>query len=228
MRQPSTRETSAIIVAGGPSRRMGRCKALVEVAGRPLLARVLGAAAPLVEEIVLVLGASGTRPPAEEEALVALARATAAEAPAGTPPVIVRVARDLVEAQGPLSGLVSGLAATTASRALVLASDAPALEPPLLRLVLNELDGQPQMDAVLPLRDGHLEPLVAAYRPARAMAPLRRALDGGERALHRALATLAWHPLEESVWRAVDPGGLSFVNLNSPEDLAAFEGATRR
>ncbi len=202
---------------------MGRCKALVEVAGRPLLARVLDAAAPLVEEIVLVLGASGTRPPAEEDALVGLTRATVGEAA-----VIVRVARDLGGAQGPLSGLVSGLAATTAKRALVLASDAPTLEPALLRLVLSDLEGRPQMDAVVPLRTGRPEPLVAAYRPARAVAPLRRALEGGERALHRALARLAWHPLEEAVWRAVDPAALSFVNLNSPDQLAAFEHAAQR
>jgi 2-C-methyl-D-erythritol 4-phosphate cytidylyltransferase len=57
----SERETAAaIVVAAGESRRMGRDKLLLPVAGRPLLAHTLAAfeACAVVDEVVVVLAAS--------------------------------------------------------------------------------------------------------------------------------------------------------------------------
>ena len=47
-------EVSGLILAGGASSRMGRNKALLKLAGRPLVARVVAALEPLTDEILIV------------------------------------------------------------------------------------------------------------------------------------------------------------------------------
>jgi molybdopterin-guanine dinucleotide biosynthesis protein A len=83
----------------------------------------------------------------------------------------------------------------------------------------------PRGEAVACRRGPRLEPLVAVYRRAPALAAARRALPGGS--LVGLLAELRTVALEEPEWRALDPDGRSFVDLDDPADLAAWQAGRR-
>ncbi|MEZ4554272.1 MAG: molybdenum cofactor guanylyltransferase [Dehalococcoidia bacterium] len=192
--------SAAIVLAGGRSRRMGRDKAAIVLAGRTLLQRAIDAVEGVVDEVVIV-GAPGR---------------------ALSPVVSTRPLRqvaDAVEGEGPLAGLLAGLAATEAERCLVVGCDQPALVPPLLRLLLGRLDAS---RSATPLIDGRPQPLVSAVR-----ADVRPDLDAvfarGERALRAVTQVEGADLVPEEAWRAADPYARSFVGVNTPEELARAE-----
>ena len=59
--------------------------------------------------------------------------------------------------------------------------------------------------------------------PALAAARARLAGPAGGRSLLGLLADLDTVVVEEPGWRALDPGGRSFVDLDDPDDLAAWD-----
>lgn len=192
--------TAAIVLAGGRSTRMGRDKAAIVLAGRTLLQRAVDAVEDLVDEIVLVGAPGRALPP------------VASDRP-------LRAVSDPVEGEGPLAGLLAGLAATEVERCLVVGCDQPALAPALLRVLLERLDGA---RSASPLVDGRPQPLVSAVR-REVRGDLEARFARGERAL-RALTEVEGADLvPEAAWRAADPDGRSFLGVNTPEDLARVE-----
>jgi molybdopterin-guanine dinucleotide biosynthesis protein A len=190
---------AAAVLAGGASRRMGRDKATMPVGGVELAATVLAAAARVAAPVVLV-------------------------APEGHPArrLAGRVVTD--PAQGPLAALAAALEALDASEVLVLAGDHPGLR---VELLAHLLALAPRGEAVACRRGPRVEPLVAVYRRVPALAAARGRLAGGSGgSLLGLLAELRTVVVEEPDWRALDPDGRSFVDLDDPADLAAWEAAT--
>src|SRR6266511_2051839 len=191
---------AAAVLAGGASRRMGRDKATMPVGGVELASRVVAAAARVAAPVVLV-------------------------APAGHPAEALghRLGVGVVTdpGEGPLAALAAALAALTAPHVLVLAADHPAVRAGLLaRLVAERGAGQ----AVACRRGGGLEPLVTVYEREPALAAARsRLADGPDRSLRGLLAALRTRVLDEPAWRPLDPDGASFLDLDDPADLAAFQ-----
>jgi molybdopterin-guanine dinucleotide biosynthesis protein A len=201
---------AAAVLAGGASRRMGRDKATMPVGGVELAATVLAAAARVAAPVVLV-------------------------APEGHPArrLAARVVAD--PAQGPLAALAAALEALDATHVLVLAGDHPGLR---VELLAHLVALAPRGEAVACRRGPRLEPLVAVYRRIPALAAARRALPGGSGGLKPSppenrgsllglLAELRTVVVEEPEWRALDPDGRSFVDLDDPDDLAAWETGRR-
>ena len=139
---------AGMVLTGGRSRRMGRDKCAIVLDGRTLLQRVVDALDGAVDEL-LVVGSPG-RPPLEVRSTRPL-RALADPEPHG----------------GPLVGIATGLAATTAPVTLIVACDLPYLAPPLLRLLAARAGAGAQL--VVPLRGGG------------ATAALRRVASGSAR-----------------------------------------------
>src|SRR5215218_6978318 len=189
---------AAAVLAGGASRRMGRDKATLAVGGVALAAGVLAAAARVADPVVLV-------------------------APEGHPArgLGARVVTD--PGEGPLAALAAALAA---HHVLVLAGDHPGLA---VELLAHLVALAPRGGAVACRRGPRLEPLVAVYARAPALAAARARLAGppGGRSLLGLLADLDTVVVEEPGWRALDPGGRSFVDLDDPADLAAWERGPR-
>ena len=186
--------TSAAILAGGQSLRMGRKnKALLEIGGRSLLAEIIFRLRPLFGEIMIIgAGAEGY-------------------APFGLP-----VHGDLRPGSGSLGGILTALSRSSEPLTFCVACDMPFLSPALVsRLLARAGEG---WDAVIPrLREG-LEPLCAVY--AVSLVPrIEEVLDGGERRIRRILDDSRTLYIEEDELRGFDPGLLSFVNVNTPEDL---------
>lgn len=171
---------AAVILAGGEARRLGRDKALAEIGGRPLLVRVLDAAAPSVDELVVVT--------ADPDAHARALREHGWARP--------RLLTDRRPGRGPLAGVEAGLAGVRADRCLVLACDLPFLPPAVPTRLLEELarlvretgSGE-RPRAVVPVVDGRRQSLCAAVE-RRAGAAAVACLDAGEPSVGAWLARL--------------------------------------
>ena len=183
---------SAVLLAGGRSRRMGRDKARISRGGLPLIVRQLR----LLREL------------APEEVFIS-ARTEADYADLGT-----RVLADGFVGQGPVAGVERALCLARGSLVLVLAVDLPRMPADLLRQVVRECG--PSIGAV-PRIAGELEPLAACY-PKAAHAIAVERLDAGQNSardfalacLRRGLVRPLELPAEARVW---------FANWNRPADV---------
>ena len=183
---------SAVILAGGQSRRMGRDKAWLPLDGRPLLARQI--------ELVRELGSS--------EVFIS-GRADADYASFDCP-----VLTDRFADAGPLAGIERALDRATAPLVLVLAVDLPRMTDLMLQRLLAECS--PGI-GVVPRVNRNLEPLAALY-PKAAQSIAVDLLQSGVRAVRR----FAEHCEQAGLVRFLDLETEAlpcFSNWNRPEDI---------
>src|SRR6266511_1479123 len=170
---------------------MGRPKALVPLAGEPLVLYVLQAAGRVVEEIAVV-----TKPSMAGD----LARAL----PSGT-----RIVEEPPEVQSPLVGLVAGACMIRADYVAYLACDLPLLRPRVLDLLFSRAAGH---DGAVPRwPDGKIEPMASVLRREPALAAAASALEAGLYAntdMLGRLGNLRYVPMDEI--RPIDPDLESF------------------
>jgi molybdenum cofactor guanylyltransferase len=185
---------SAVILAGGESRRMGQDKAWIEAAGQPLIARALATVRALGIEEVFVSGRAGTD--------YSLLRC----------PVLL----DRELGCGPIAGIERALEATSAPLVLVLAVDLPGMTTAFLRKLADPCD---PLTGAVPKLKGQLEPLAAIY-PQRCHFIARDCLLKGRRAARNfADACLRARAVRTFAVPQADAG--CFENWNSPADVAA-------
>jgi molybdenum cofactor guanylyltransferase len=194
---------SAIILAGGQSRRMGRPKAMLELGGTTILARIVSELAKACEEIVVVTAPLAVQSFLIEEAL-------------GATSAMVRIVRDETAYAGAAIALVKGLRAVRNQVAFVCSCDVPLVRAATARALCQILD---RHDAVVPEIQGNPQPLCAVYRK-RVAEPMSREIDKGERRLTAIAASLNSSRPGESELSAIDPGLRSFLNVNTPDDYA--------
>lgn len=152
---------TAVVLAGGRSRRMKADKASLEVGGKTLLERVLAQVGPRFDEVLVSVSAGTSGPP-----LPASVRA--------------RAVPDERPGLGPIGGVLAGLRAARNDACAVVACDIPDIDIPLLRALAREAGDAEIAVAVDPA--GRYEPLFAVYR--RAVVPAVESLLGrGERSL---------------------------------------------
>lgn len=186
------------ILAGGAGRRLGsRQKALITIDGVTVLERQLAALRPHVGRVFVV-----------------------ANDPAPFAPLGLEVVADAVPGQGPLQGLLAACEHADADAVLVLACDLPFVADAVLEHLVARAPGA---DVVLPIVAGRPEPLVARYA-RRVAAPIRAALAAGERRATAFHAAVQVERVSEAELRALDPELRSFINVNTPEVLAALNG----
>ncbi len=184
------------IQAGGGSRRMGRDKGLVLLGGKPLVRHVLDRVSGLGEEVLV------TTNRVEEYAFLG-----------------VRLVPDEVPGGGALAGLHTALAAARGEAVLVVGCDMPFVSRPLLGYLLAQAS---RAQVVVPRRRGELEPLHAVY--ARSCLPaVEAALAAGERRMVAFYPQVSVMTVEEDIVARFDPEGLSFFNVNTPQDLVQAE-----
>jgi molybdopterin-guanine dinucleotide biosynthesis protein A/molybdopterin converting factor small subunit len=188
---PTPADASAVILAGGKSSRMGRPKALLPFDGGPLIAHVVRRLTNLFAEIVVVAA------PDQE-----------------LPPLPVALVRDEVAYQGPVSGIFHGLKGSTREVCFVTSCDAPFLN---LQLIAHLLAQISDCDVVVPYWEERFQPLHAVYRTS--VAPLlRNQLERGELRPIFLYEKVRTRKIHEDEIRRLDPDGLSFHNMNSPQE----------
>lgn len=183
---------AGFILAGGESTRMGRPKALLEIAGKPIILRL----ARLVKFVT------------SHEAVIVGSKARDLEG-------LVMVPDDWPGA-GPLGGISTALRHSDFDWNLILACDLPYLTQDWLAHLV-ERGRASSADALIPMNDRGAEPLCAMYH-RRGAGPLRAALERGTRKVSDGLAGLRIERLERAEWKAFDSRGKLFKNMNSPAD----------
>ena len=190
-----------VIIAGGRGTRMGGIeKALLRFGAGALLDAVIACVRPQVEALAL-----NVRP---DSALLYRAWETHG-LPLLTDP--------FAEPVGPLGGVIAGLewaAGQGASRLATFPCDAPFLPRNLVASLAACATGS---SPAVACEGGRIQSLCAIW-PVECLDPLRRTIErDGVRSVRRALELL------EAAVCPVPDAGHAFLNVNTPEDLAAAE-----
>jgi len=194
---------SAIILAGGQSRRMGRPKAALIFGNCTVLERLITELRDSFDDILVIAAPAQSEPFPIEHLL-------------RTAPSSVRLLRDRTSYQGAAVALARGLAAAANDVAFICSCDLPLLQAEVVRALYGMLNGY---EAVIPHIGGKPQPLCAVYR-RKVAAVIETQLASGERRLTRIAANLnAYRPAELQL-RQIDHELLSFVNINTPEDYS--------
>lgn len=184
-------DCTALILAGGDSRRMGQDKAQLVLDGATLLQRVTATMQVLFPQVVV----SVQQPRAE---------------------VALPQVRDVQPKGGPLAGLAAGLAEVDTPWLFAVACDMPFITPAVIK-GLAVYRGEHQ--AVVPVVGGHPQPLAAFYA-ASALETMRASLASGDRSVRGVLRRLDVRYVDEATMRAFDPQLHSFFDLDTPQDVA--------
>jgi molybdopterin-guanine dinucleotide biosynthesis protein A len=187
------------IQAGGKSSRMGQDKALMPFRGKPLIQTVMARLAPLADEIIIT-----TNTP-EHYAFL------------GVP-----LFRDIIPERGALGGLYTALKSASHSMVAVVACDMPFASTQFFETA-TRLMSTGAADVVIPQTEYGFEPLHALYRREACLAPIEQALDANRWKVISWFDAVHVHALSRTETAALDPGGLAFWNLNTPEDFAKAE-----
>lgn len=190
-------DVSGIVLAGGMSTRLGRNKAVERLGGQPLVRRVIDRLAEVTDQTVVVVA---DLKQAEELPL----------------PDSALVITDAYPACGSLGGIFTGLSAARADWGLVVACDMPFLDRELLEYILAQRGAH---DAVVPMLGGRPEPTHAAYSK-RCLPAMERRLKARELKIAGFFEEVRVGLLSQADLEDFDPEHLSFLNVNTEEDLA--------
>lgn len=183
---------TAIVMAGGDSRRMGQDKADLVFGGETLLRRAIATMQTIFPKVIVSV--------------------RQVRAGLGVPQVC-----DELPASGPLAGLISGLAQAGTSWVFAVACDMPFVtETVISRLAAYRTGHQ----AVVPLVGGYPQPLAAFYATS-ALGAMRAGFAQGDRSLRDMLQRLEVRYVSEAELRDCDPQLRSFIDLDTPQDVEA-------
>jgi molybdopterin-guanine dinucleotide biosynthesis protein A len=186
-------DCTAIILAGGNSQRMGSDKASLLLDGQSLLSRVTATMRQVFPKVIL-----SVRQPRPEIDLPQI--------------------HDDPSCVGPLAGLLSGLTAADTAWVFAVGCDMPFIVPEVIELMWQRREG---CQAVVPVVQGFPQPLAAFY--ARSCLGVMQTLleSDGKKSLQAVLKRLEVCYVEESQIQPVDPCLRSFLDLDTPQDVAA-------
>ncbi len=187
---------TGIVLSGGESRRMGTNKAFLCLEGQPLIEHILRIMRSLFPRIIIVTNT-----------------------PMAYVSYGVDVVADAVHKRGPLTGIYSGLLASSDEHNFVVACDMPFLNAGLLSYMAGLVG---RYDIVAPSIRGLLEPLHAIY--ARKLLPvIEDRLQKNEQQIQGIYEGAMVRYVTETEIDRYDPERRSFVNLNTPKE---YEEAT--
>ena len=192
-------QVAGFVLAGGRSSRMGRDKALLEIAGLPLVVRAVRGLEPLVQSVGVIAP-------------------TASLASLG-----LRVVPDDYPECGPLGAIATALVHAKQPWNLIVACDMPYLSKAWLEYLIDRAlssDAQVLLPESAYAGNPLPEPLCALYHQ-RAAATICAALERGVRKIMDGLAGLKIVRVSPTESKPFDTEGLLFQNLNSMEDYEA-------
>lgn len=204
--RPPAPPLSAAILAGGQSRRMGTDKALLRLVpgGPTLVERTIAAVGAVAAETFLV---------ANDRRLDALGHG-------------LRTVPDAFPGTGALGGIYSAVAAARHTHCLVVACDMPFLSAPLLMALAAQPRDYDVLAPFLPVAasrqgtaGGVYETLHAIYGRA-ALPAMREQLEAGRLRIVGFFPRVRVRALPSAAIERLDPTGMAFFNVNTPERLA--------
>ena len=189
---PSPSPIEAAILTGGGSRRMGTDKAFLRLGSKTIIEKLIETLRAAEYDPIRIIGP--TRPHAEQ---------------LGLP-----IQPDSQTDSGPLGGIHTALLTASHEFVLVTGCDFPFLDRDLLAHLAGLLPGH---DAVVPVWQGYPVPVCAFYS-IRCLGAVEARLARGSLKAADFLGDVSVRWVNEAELRTLDPRGLSFFNLNTPED----------
>jgi molybdopterin-guanine dinucleotide biosynthesis protein A len=190
---------TVVIQAGGESSRMGEDKALKLFLGRPLIQLVIERLTPIADEIIVT-----TNRPAEYAFLN------------------LRLVADLKPGRGALGGLYTAIASAAHPLVAVVACDMPFASQMFFegarRFMVKE-----EADVVIAKTDEGYEPFHALYRRETCLPAIESAIDADQWKVISWFHQVKVRTLNPDEFRSLDPSGLCFWNLNTPEEFLEAE-----
>jgi molybdopterin-guanine dinucleotide biosynthesis protein A len=184
---------SAIVLAGGSSRRLGRDKALLPWRSHTLIEHIVAQLQAVSDDVLVITGR-------EKRYLELL----------GVP-----VFADEIADIGPMGGLYTGLKHARHEYSLAVACDMPLLNRAIIDLLTSELDSS--MRAVVPEVQGHRVPTLALYHKECLLA-IEQLVAQGCTSVQALLDAVPIKIVAEAKLRTVDPPLRSFTNINTLTD----------
>jgi molybdopterin-guanine dinucleotide biosynthesis protein A len=205
MRQGETL-AAGVILAGGRSRRMGRNKALMRLGDAAIIEHVIRLMRRVTADVLII-----------------------SNTPDLYQPFGLPVYTDIITEAGALSGLHAGLTYARYDAVVCVGCDMPLLQPELLSYLV-EIAGE--YDAVVPYINEADEaaPIfqtLSAVYSKRCLPVVNQMLAEGELRLHALYKRISVRTVSPEEWRVFDPHGLSFFNINTPEDFEKALGYFR-
>ena len=196
---------SAVILAGGFSRRFGRDKGLVVLAGKPLILHVIDRVSKLVDEVLVVVSSEKQKNKFE----------TIFEENA-------HLVIDKDDSQSPLVGAITGFETANTEYSLLLPCDTPLVSTQIVQFLLDMCTDR---SAAIPRwPSGYIEPLQAVYRTESALTAAKRALKQGKMNMQSMIDNLRGvRYVSTMVLEQLEPELSTFFNVNTPKDLKKAE-----
>ena len=184
---------TAIILAGGKSRRMMQDKGLVLLNGKSMIEYILKEAKMLTDKIIIITGN-----PAYHHF--------------GYP-----CYNDLIADCGPMGGIYSALHYTTTLKNLVFSCDIPFVSSKILSTLANHTDKE---EVLVPEHNGMLEPLCAIYDKC-CIDKFRELIGAGK--LRMIDALLEFNTKKINADSLCIENNDAFVNINTPDELLGYQ-----
>lgn len=170
----------------------GEDKAFLEVEGKPIIVRLIEKLKPLISELIVV-----TNTPEKYQGLE------------------VKTVKDEYPGKGPLMGLYSGLKASRAEYNFVVACDMPFIDTSLIKFIIDNRDNY---DIVISRVSEKFHTLFGLYSKA-CIPVMEEMLRKSELRISSIFPKLNAYFLSRQEIEKIDPGLLSLVNINTPEEL---------
>lgn len=184
-------DCTAIILAGGASKRMGRDKANILLGDLTLLQHVIAAMQRVFPEVIVSVREY-------------------------RPEVDLPQVCDQPGVEGPLAGVLAALSQVKTPWAFIVACDMPFVRPSMIESIAPYRAGH---QAVVPVIQGHAQPMAAFY--AREVLTVIRThlAGGGKNSLRAVFAQLSVHYVETTELAQIDPALRSFLDMDTPQDV---------
>ena len=181
-----------VVLVGGKSRRYGRNKALEFFQGERLIDRQVRTVGSLFSEVLVITN--------EPDLYLHLD---------------VTIVRDVIPRQGPLGGIYTGLLFAQGKSVFVTACDMPFVQPAVVRRMVQLAT---DYDVIVPQKIEGLEPLHAIYS-SRCLPHIEKMLADGTLQVINFFPAVNVYRLSSEEIGQLDPQGLSFFNINTPDDM---------
>ena len=194
-------QKSAVILAGGFSRRFGSDKGLVVLADKPLVIHVIDRVSEVVDEVLLVVSSEEQKKAFE--------------------PILKNKANLVIDkdkSQSPLVGAITGFENAKGEYSLLLPCDTPLVSTKIVQFLLDLCTNK---SAVIPRWPSeYIEPLQAVYHTKSALIAAKTALAQGKMNMRSMLDNLRGaRYVSTIVLEQLEPRLLTFFNVNTPQDL---------
>lgn len=191
---------TAIILAGGQSRRMGFDKKYIEVEGKYLLDSIVKNLEKEFERIIIVTN---------------------------TPYYLIKInisyIKDEIENIGPLGGIHSGLKYSDSEYNYIIACDMPYINLKYIRYLKNQVEDNIKLkpDAVVTRFNEWIEPFNGIYSK-KIVKNIEDYINNKKRNIYSLISTMNTLYVEEKIARKFSPDWRMFKNLNTKRDLYEY------